>query len=1076
MEQIFIWTRRRNITLLVVAISTLALLSLPAWADYRELLSALNIPMSRVPWGGQDRLGSKPLAVDPGLVPLFGQRDPQWAKKQLGSCPGITMYSSGCFVTCKAMLYNYYHAGWMTPQELNEFLTTHGGYMNGCDLAWEGVGEQAFGGPPGVTYQGSMWGDPTTDSEVRARVDSELSQGYPVLAWVRKPGFESHMVVLTASEGNTYRINDPRGTYGVRAKLIDYRYSVIKVFFYHGPVPDQTAPILDVRALLQRHSDHACNLTLRISHQGSRGVLASYVIPMDSQGQYNGLRLDGIANGTYDITASVPYHLVKRVTQFLRPGSNTVDFGTLVGGDANNDNTVNALDLSLLINDIYTSNPRSDVDGNGIVNARDYNFVVDNYFMQGDELSTTQASVAQPATGRVGRVWIDPASTAHSVGDVFTLQVMLDTGGAEVSAVNITLKFDPGVLHYRWTSGNLSPFTYTFGEDMARGEIKIGAYVCASCEPFRGTGALARVGFDVLASIDSSTVAVDFQLGSTTDSNLAEYGTAADVLGSAQGTSLTLSGTPARPMPTGQIITPWDGSDEESNLVYILVDAEDRYNQLQRVDFEGYFCEDILSPSPPMWHYIGEGIAPPSPPMWHYIGSDTDGHDGWSTIAWLGEPVFDEAIGYRRWQLRAKLVLNSGQSVEVPSVTFSPLDMALDCFLVKPKPGRDIYTIVARHGGDASDVFENLLGIYVVGVPWPMTKASLESLIAEYASDPDVEYAQPDYIYYLCSSPVESPQILVPGWNLISLKVRPDVGDLSSLLAPIAGLYDQVLTYDASNPALPWRGYAPDRPAYANALDQIDETMGIWLHMRDSAELSISGTWPDSVPIPLHAGWNLIGFPFFESLPLEDALASIAGKYTHVATYIAEQSKNPWKEYDSLWPSSDNTLTAMDPGRGYWILVTQDCTLLIGNSEPPSLSLEDDATKLSLSNSMPVTQAWAPPPLPATFYGLVKENGSDVPDGTTVSAWINGTMYAQTSTQTYQGSSVYAIVVPGDNPATTMIEGGADGDLVTFTVGGEQMDQVVLWRTGVSVQVDLGVSLYPPMSRRIYLPIIHKNW
>lgn len=929
MSRFYFLTRRRSIILIVVAMLTLVLMALPAWTGNREPLSAmLNIPISRLPWSEQDRAESKLLAVDPDLVPLFGQRDPRWAEDQLGGCPtsrmGARGNSYGCFVTSKAMLYNYYQPGFTTPGQLNEYLANHGGYCvdtscsstGGCLMRWETTGAQAIGGPSGVTAQGAMWGDPTENSEVRNRVNSELSQGYPVLAWVWGAGMSSHMVVLTAPDGNTYRINDPEHSpYGVRAKLSDYGYHVRTVRFYHGPVPGQTEPVLNVRALLPHYysNDHACNLTLRLRNVGSYNVVATYIIPMDSQGQHNGLRLDGVASGTYDITASTSYRLVKRVTQFLRPGSNTVDFGTLVGGDANNDNVINALDVSLLLNDFYTANPRSDVNGDGIINSLDYAMLVSNYWMEGDEFGTMQASVAQPTTGRVGRVWINPASTAHSVGNTFTLQVMLDTGGAEVNAVNVTLKFDPGVLHYRWTSGSLSPFTYTFGEDLAKGEIKIGAYVCAGCGPFWGTGTLARVQFDVLSSIGSSSVATDFQLGSTTDSNLAEYATAADVLGSVGGTALALSGAPARPMPTGQIVIPWEGSMLDHGPVDIRVNAHDPYNQLQRVDFESYFREDFSSPL-----------------TWHYIGSDTDGHDGWSLVTDRTRIMWQEAF-----QFRARLVLNSGQSVQTSAVNVERVvgDLIRDEIIVRPKSGEDLYEIVARHGGEASDV-ECSYSCCTVRVPWPMPVDGLFLMLSEYSDDPDVEWAEPNTIFHTLDWG-EIPQGLMRGWNLISLTVHPDIGDISSLLAPIAGLYDQVLIYDASNPTSPWRGYDPDRPTYANSLNQIDETMGIWLHMLDSAELSVSGTLPDSVSIPLHTGWNLIGFPSSKSLPLEDALASIAGKYTHVATYIAEQSEDPWKEYDSSWPSPDNTLTTMNPGRGYLILVTQDCTLLIDNPEPP---------------------------------------------------------------------------------------------------------------------------------------------
>lgn len=116
-----------------------------------------------------------------------------------------------------------------------------------------------------------------------------------------------------------------------------------------------------------------------------------------------------------------------------------------------------------------------------------------------------------------------------------------------------------------------------------------------------------------------------------------------------------------------------------------------------------------------------------------------------------------------------------------------------------------------------------------------------------------------------------------------------------------------------------------------------------------------------------------------------------------------------------------------------------------------------------LALALTVTQVWALPPLPVTFYGLVQENGDDVPDGTIVSASIGGTTYAQTSTQTYQGSSVYTLIVPGDDPTTAGIEGGVDGDLVTFIVAGEPMGQVAVWHAGDSVQLDLGVILCLPI-------------
>ena len=56
-------------------------------------------------------------------VPFFSQRDSKWGCDQLGSCTDFskcnteiinytTIYSYGCFLTSKAMLFNYYQSNY----------------------------------------------------------------------------------------------------------------------------------------------------------------------------------------------------------------------------------------------------------------------------------------------------------------------------------------------------------------------------------------------------------------------------------------------------------------------------------------------------------------------------------------------------------------------------------------------------------------------------------------------------------------------------------------------------------------------------------------------------------------------------------------------------------------------------------------------------------------------------------------------------------------------------------------------------------------------------------------------------
>jgi hypothetical protein len=102
--------------------------------------------------------------------------------------------------------------------------------------------------------------------------------------------------------------------------------------------------------------------------------------------------------------------------------------------------------------------------------------------------------------------------------------------------------------------------------------------------------------------------------------------------------------------------------------------------------------------------------------------------------------------------------------------------------------------------------------------------------------------------------------------------------------------------------------------------------------------------------------------------------------------------------------------------------------------------------------------ALAFPPLPSSFYGTVKVNGANVPDGTLIVASINGRDYAEKQTQTIKGDSMYAMNIPGDDPDTTVVEGGHDGDTIVFTIGETEVDQTGLWKSGTNINIHLAAS------------------
>jgi PKD repeat protein len=125
---------------------------------------------------------------------------------------------------------------------------------------------------------------------------------------------------------------------------------------------------------------------------------------------------------------------------------------------------------------------------------------------------------------------------------------------------------------------------------------------------------------------------------------------------------------------------------------------------------------------------------------------------------------------------------------------------------------------------------------------------------------------------------------------------------------------------------------------------------------------------------------------------------------------------------------------------------------------PPKIAL----TLCLLAMAMTYTSALAaPPPIPSTFYGTVQVKGEDVPAGTSVSAWIDGVRYAETVSMEANGDSVFAIDVPGDNPDTSIVEGGAEGDTITFQVSGIETDQTTMWTGGEVSELNLTATPRP---------------
>jgi hypothetical protein len=114
----------------------------------------------------------------------------------------------------------------------------------------------------------------------------------------------------------------------------------------------------------------------------------TFNVTTDQSGNFS---ISNIPVGTYTIAVKNA-HTLKRVLadQVLVVGNNALNFGTLLEGDVNGNNVINALDLSTLVLSYlkivgdagYNSN--ADLNNNQVVNALDLSLLVANYLTAGE--------------------------------------------------------------------------------------------------------------------------------------------------------------------------------------------------------------------------------------------------------------------------------------------------------------------------------------------------------------------------------------------------------------------------------------------------------------------------------------------------------------------------------------------------------------------------------------------------------------------------------------------------------------------------------------------------------------------
>lgn len=121
---------------------------------------------------------------------------------------------------------------------------------------------------------------------------------------------------------------------------------------------------------------------------GNPSPVATFNTTTNANGQFT---VNGVALGTYNIKVKGIHTLARvKTSQTVTAGTNTIDFGELLEGDANNDNEIDLLDFGalLLSYDEITGNPNfnpnTDFNSDGVIDLLDFGMLLLNYNLVGE--------------------------------------------------------------------------------------------------------------------------------------------------------------------------------------------------------------------------------------------------------------------------------------------------------------------------------------------------------------------------------------------------------------------------------------------------------------------------------------------------------------------------------------------------------------------------------------------------------------------------------------------------------------------------------------------------------------------
>ena len=145
------------------------------------------------------------------------------------------------------------------------------------------------------------------------------------------------------------------------------------------------------------------------------------------------------------------------------------------------------------------------------------------------------------------------------------------------------------------------------------------------------------------------------------------------------------------------------------------------------------------------------------------------------------------------------------------------------------------------------------------------------------------------------------------GWNLISFNVQPSNTSIESVFGTALSSVEYVKNADGF--------YKTGQAAALQSLTQVALGYSYLVKMTTPQTISVSGTAPGVVTVPLKLGWNMLGYP---KTTTGNTTTVLSGIWSNVQII---------KNFDAFLDNSSGTLTTMTPGEGYYIYMTAPSTI-----------------------------------------------------------------------------------------------------------------------------------------------------